>query len=83
MKKICKTCGFYSFYYIKGKNGFIRQRYGRCCKYRFPVTPVEHCVLWQETPYEEPIQNEMLLASLDNVLDDINIIKQIIKENKE
>jgi len=79
-KQICKKCTYYTAYYRRLSDCYIRLGNGYCTKHKKPQTQYETCEDYKNNEFKEQSREERLFVSLEQSLTSINEIAMILKE---
>ena len=81
--KACWNCGNYKAYYTKGLCHFDRLDCGLCRKKKETVEKHGVCEFWRSNYAIRSWREEMAKKKLDEILDEIIVIRQILFEENE
>ncbi len=76
----CFNCGSFEAYFTKAYCCYLREDCGMCKKLKRVVSKQDSCESWRTRNFNQAKKKSMVLASLNNVLTDISVIRQFIEE---
>lgn len=83
LRKECFNCRNYTAYYSKGYSCFIKEKFGKCQICHNIVENHNACDKWASKYPVRKRRKVVAITALENAIGDIQIIKQILSEDKD